>query len=250
MHWRVTRRCYGGRYWTCVEVHSLEPALPGVAGCPSSMLKKEQSWPGLSRPESVSKVNPPTSLWLSFFTNKFSVVITPTFVVKMKCKSEEKCPLNCKVSCKILFIFFRVALDLTLVHFMQMLSEYYFSASLLRITCASNLCVDTPSNPRGLIQIARRADQSLVWPRAHWCSIGKCRLNSAVCSPFTWQHWVEIPTFGPTGCSPKCMVNRKKRLDYKSLEVSLLRKYLMREPQGKLNPLIDWERALQKLLNI
>lgn len=38
---------------------------------------------------------------------------------------------------------------------MQILSEYYSSASLLRIICVSNLCVDTPINPRGLIQIAK-----------------------------------------------------------------------------------------------
>lgn len=139
-----------------------------------------------------------------------------------------KCFLNAQVLCKSLFIFFRVALDLALVHFMQILSEYCFSASLLRITCGWNLCVGPLSNPRGFKQMARWADPSLVWPGAHWRGIGKCRLHCTVCSPFTWQCWAEIPMFGPTGCSPKYMVNRKKRLDCKSLEVSLLRKYLMR----------------------
>lgn len=80
----------------------------------------------------------------------------------------------------------------------------------------------------------------------HWAM----QVQQCVCSHSTWWFWAEIPKFGPMGCSLKYTVNRKKRLDYKSLEVSLLRRYLMQEPQGKLNSLIDWKPASQKLLNL
>lgn len=164
MHWHVTKRCHWQRYALKSTVWSWLCLLPLAA---QAIYWRRNS---LDQDRVVLNLCPrwiPPHLCDSFFTSKFSIIITPAFVVKMKWNIEEKCFLNAQVLCKSLFIFFRVALDLALVHFMQILSKYCFSACLLRKTCGWNLCVDPLSNPRGFKQMARWADPSLVWPGAH-----------------------------------------------------------------------------------
>lgn len=65
----------------------------------------------------------------------------PALVVKMKGNIKEKCLPHYKVLYKSLSTFFfeLSTLDFTLVHFIQILSEYCISIFLLRITCLLSL---------------------------------------------------------------------------------------------------------------
>lgn len=149
---------------------------------------------------------------------------------------------------KFIHIFQLSSLDLTLIPFIQIPSEYCVSVFLPRITCFLSLEL-FPVAPEVSYKLPAKQTKASSDPELmdrHWAM----HVQQCVCSHSTWRCWAEIPKFSPMGCSLKYMVNRKKRSGYKSLEVSLLRWYLMQEPQGKLNSWIDWKPASQKLLNL
>lgn len=97
--------------WKVIEVYRktvpLGTKLPGVAVCPSNLLRKEEPGLGASRPESTFWISP-LHLWFCFFTNKIFIIIMSALVVKMKGNIEEKCLSHYKVLYKSLFTFFWV----------------------------------------------------------------------------------------------------------------------------------------------